>query len=126
MASLPDIVLDILAEPRSVKIVGTVKNHGMPNLVVISTVAVIDPETIAFGDICLGKTKENLLLTGKFTLTVIGSEKKAYQIWCRFVHFENETPRYRIWYAAIWQKMMMHLKGIAIAKVEKVCSVKQL
>lgn len=123
MAAIPDRVLDILAEPRSVKMVGTVNNSGVPNVVIISTVSVLNPETIAFADICLGKTKRNLQQNGKITVAVIGSEKEAYQIRCRFVHFEDRTPLYDLWRNAVWNRMKMELKGVAVAGVVNVCRV---
>jgi predicted pyridoxine 5'-phosphate oxidase superfamily flavin-nucleotide-binding protein len=120
MAAIPDRVLDILAEPRSVKMVGTVDNRGVPNVVIISTISVLNPETIAFADICLGKTKKNLQQNGKITVAVIGNEKEAYQIECRFVHFEDRTPLYDLWRNAVWNRMMMELKGVAVAGVVNV------
>jgi len=120
MAAIPDRVLDILAEPRSVKMVGTVNNSGVPNVVIISTVSVLNPETIAFADICLGKTKRNLQQNGKITVAVIGSEKETYQIRCRFVHFEDRTPLYDLWRNAVWNRMKMELKGVAVAGVVNV------
>jgi len=121
MAGIPDRILDILAEPRSVKMIGTVNNSGIPNVVVISTISVLDPETIAFADIALGKTKKNLERNGKLTVTVTGMEKEAYQIRCKFDHFETTTPLFDLWREVIWEKMMMDLKGVAIAKVTEVC-----
>jgi predicted pyridoxine 5'-phosphate oxidase superfamily flavin-nucleotide-binding protein len=120
MAAIPDRVLDILAEPRSVKMVGTVDNSGVPNVVIISTLSVLNPETIAFADICLGKTRRNLQQNGKITVAVIGSEKEAYQIECRFVHFEDSTSLYDLWRNAVWNRMKMELKGVAVAGVVSV------
>ena len=124
MPGIPDRVLDILAEPGSVKMVGTVDNKGAPNVVIISTVAVLDPERIAFADICLGKTKTNLQQNGKITVTVIGSEKEAYQIECRFVDFENKTPLFNRWYIPVRNRLGMdlnlELKAVAIARVVNV------
>jgi len=117
MAVIPDIVLDTLAEPGSVKMVGTADKEGKPNVVVITTIAVLDPETIAFADLRLGQTKVNLKKTGKLTVTVIGSNNQAYQILCRFVHFEDKTPLFDTWYNAVWEKVSIQLRGIAIAKV---------
>ncbi|HDL08634.1 MAG TPA: hypothetical protein ENG35_07865 [Desulfobacteraceae bacterium] len=120
MAVIPDIALDILAEPKSVKMVGTVNNEGVPNVVIISTISVLTPEKIAFADICLGKTKANLKQNGKLTITVIGSEKKAYQIKCKFIHFDKKTPIFGLWHEPIYQKTMMRLKAVAIANVIEV------
>ena len=117
MAVIPDRILDILAEPRSIKMVGTVDNNGVPNVIVISTLSVLNSETIAFADICLGKTRRNLQQNGKVTVAVIGVEKEAYQIECRFVHFEDRTPLFNLWRNAVWDKMKMDIKGVAIAGV---------
>jgi predicted pyridoxine 5'-phosphate oxidase superfamily flavin-nucleotide-binding protein len=121
MAVIPDNVLDILAEPESVKMLGTVNDLGVPNVVIISSLSVLTPEKIAFADVCLGKTKENLKQNGKLTIGVIGYEKKAYQIKCKFVHFDNRTALFESWYEAVYKRMMMmRLKSVAVANVIEV------
>ncbi|MBL0731233.1 MAG: pyridoxamine 5'-phosphate oxidase family protein [Desulfosarcina sp.] len=120
MPVIPDNVLDTLAEPGSVKMVGTVDKDGKPNVVVISTIAVLDPGTIAFADVLLGKTKDNLHKTGKLTVSVLGATGKSYQIKCRFVAFDNKSEMYDRWFEPVWQRMTLQLKGIAIAKVIEV------
>jgi len=120
MAIIPDIILDTMAEPDSVKMVGTVDQDGKPNVVMISTIAVLDLETIAFADLKLGKTKENLYNNGKLTLSVSNKTGKTYQIRCSFVAFDNKSEIYDRWFNAVWQRMSMQLKGVAIAKVIKI------
>ena len=124
MAVIPDIVIDMLAETSSVKMLGTVDDHGKPNVVAISTLSVIDPETLAFADLCLGKTKENLKSNGKLTISVIGPDQSAFQIQCRLIHFDTKSPMFDIWHSAVWDKMNMQLKGIAVAKVLHVMDAK--
>ena len=85
MTVIPDHVIDKLAETDSIKMVGTVDEYGKPNVVVISTLSVLDPETVAFADLCLGKTKKNLKNTAKLTISVMGTDKKAFQIQCKFI-----------------------------------------
>ncbi|MBL0700924.1 MAG: hypothetical protein JJV92_08590 [Desulfosarcina sp.] len=121
MAVIPDNVLDVLAEPESVKMLGTVNDLGVPNVVIISSLSVLTTEKIAFADVCLGKTKANLKQNGKLTIGVIGYEKKAYQIKCKFVHFDNRTSIFESWYDAVYERMMMmRLKSVAIANVIEV------
>ena len=122
MAILPDIVLDILAKPDSITMLSTVDEKGKPNVVIISTVAVIDLETIAFADMCLNQTKKNLKKTGKLTITVTDSQNKAYQIQCTFIHFDTKTPLFDRWHTAVWNKMKVQFRGVALAKVENVSS----
>ena len=120
MAIIPDVVLDAMAEPGSIKMVGTVDQDGQPNVVVISTIAVLDLETIAFADLKLGKTKENLYKNGKLTVSVSNETGKTYQLRCSFVTFDNKSDIYERWFNAVWQKMSIQLKGVAIAKVIKI------
>ena len=120
MTILPDTVLDALAESTSVTMASTVDSQGKPNTVVISTIAVVDLETLAFADACLGKTKVNLKETGKLTVTVVTSQGTAHQIQCTFVHFDNKTPLFDTWHEAVWQKMSIQIKGVGIAKVDNV------
>jgi len=120
MTILPDTVLDALADPASVTMVATVDGQGKPNTVVISTIAVIDLETLAFADACLGKTKANLRETGKLTVTVATTQGTAHQIQCIFIHFDTKTPLFDTWHDAVWNRMSIQIKGVAIAKVESV------
>ena len=120
MAIIPDIVLDAMAEPGSIKMVGTVDQNGQPNVVILSTIAVLDLETIGFADLKLGTTKTNLHKNGKLTLFVLSETGKTYQMKCSFVTFDNKSEIYDRWFNAVWQKMAMQLKGVAIAKVIKI------
>lgn len=126
MTIIPDIVLDTLAEPGSVKMMGTVDQKGKPNVVVISTIAVLDPETIAFADLKIGQTKKNLNKNGKLTIAVSGASGKTYQIRCRFIMFDDKSELFKRWFSAVWDKMAMFftggtsLKGVGIAKVIEV------
>ena len=120
MTLIPDCVIDTLAETNSIKMLGTVDDQKKPNVVAISTLSVLDPETVAFADLCLGKTKENLKKNPNLTISVIGSNKNAFQIQCQFIHFDTKSPMFDIWHDAVWKKMNMQLKGIAVAKVLRV------
>ena len=60
MAQMPKAVMDALADPGAMKMVGTVSSSGVPNAVIVNTMAALDPEAIAFADLRLGKTKANL------------------------------------------------------------------
>lgn len=124
MAVIPDYVIDKIAETDSIKMLGTVDEHGKPNVVIISTLSVLDPETVAFADLHLGKTKVNLNNTAKLTISVVGTDKKTFQIQCKFIHFDTKSPMFDIWHDAVWEKMNMQLKGIAVAKVIRVIETK--
>lgn len=120
MTILSDTVLDALADPASVAMLATVDGQGKSNTVVISTIAVVDLETLAFADACLGRTKANLKETGKLTVTVIAGQGPAHQIQCTFIHFDNKTPLFDTWHDAVWQKMSIQIKGVGLAKVENI------
>ena len=123
MAIIPDKALDILAEPESVKMVATTNKDGIPNVVIISTISVLDLETIAFADLCLGTTKKNLKQTGKLTVTVLGKDDKAFQIRCSFINFDNKSDLYDTWHIAVWNRMRLQLKAVALARVDDVIEI---
>lgn len=122
MAQMPKAVMDALADPGAMKMVGTVSSSGVPNAVIVNTMAALDPEAIAFADLRLGKTKANLNETGKLTVTVLRPNREAYQIKCSFQGFEETSPLAAEWNEMIYGRMRIQIKAVGIGKVEEVYS----
>lgn len=122
MAKMPKEVLDALADPIRLKTLATVNKAGVPNIVVVGTLAAMDEETIIFADLRLGKTKENLFDTGKFTVNVIGSDLSSYQIKGTFKEYQERTPLAEQWNEAVYSRIKMQIRGVVLGRVEEVYS----
>ena len=60
MVNIPREVIETLAAPDSAKMLATIDAKGIPNVVPVRSIVAIDPETIAFAELFIKKTKENL------------------------------------------------------------------
>ncbi len=67
MVNIPKEVMDVLSASDSAKMIATIDAKGIPNVVPIWFVAV-DPETIAFAEVFIIKTKKTLKRTSKLLL----------------------------------------------------------
>jgi len=122
MAQMPKKVMDALADPGAMKMVGTVNGSGVPNAVIVNTIAALNPETIAFADLRLGKTKDNLTDTGKMTVTILRPNREAYQVKCSFQSFDETSPLAAEWNEMIYSRMRIQIRAVGMAKVEEVYS----
>ena len=60
--------------------VATCNKDGIPNVVYIKYLKVIDDQTILITDNYLSKTRDNILNNGKIAFVVLDSNKGSYQI----------------------------------------------
>ncbi len=60
--------------------VATSNAQGVPNVVYIKYLKVIDDETILIADNYLKKTRENILNNGRIAFSVLDEDKGAYQL----------------------------------------------
>ncbi len=60
MVSIPKEVMDVLSASDSAKMLATVDAKGIPNVVPLWSIVAVDSETIAFAEVFIKKTKENL------------------------------------------------------------------
>ena len=70
MTKIPGEVMDALTNEQTLKFLATINSSGVLNAVIVATVSALDDETIIFANLKLGKTKENLLQTKKFTISI--------------------------------------------------------
>ena len=60
--------------------VATSSQDGVPNVVYISYLKVIDDQTVLIADNFLHKTRDNILSNGKIAFTVLDEKKGSFQI----------------------------------------------
>jgi len=122
VVEMPEAVVAALADPEALKVVATVSSAGVPNAVIVATVYPLDPKTIIFADLRLGKTKENLLQTKKFTVTVLTQNLESYQVKCAFGHFEERGDITDIIAERVFERVRLQPRGVVYGIVEEVYS----
>jgi len=79
MAQLPDTVKKAISKQELFP-VATSTSKGIPNVVYIKYLKVIDDQTILIADNYLNKTRDNILNNGKIAFAVLDDEKGSFQI----------------------------------------------
>lgn len=79
MAQLTDEVKKAISK-QEVFPVATSNQDGIPNVVYIKYLKVIDDQTVLIADNYLNKTRDNILNNGKITFVVLDDDKGSYQI----------------------------------------------
>lgn len=122
MVEMPEEVVAALADPEALKVVATISSAGVPNAVIVATVYPLDPKTIIFSDLRLGKTKENLFQTRKFTVTVLKQNLESYQIRATFSRFEERGNITDMIAERVFERTRIQPKGVVYGAVEEVYS----
>ncbi|GAB6275288.1 MAG: hypothetical protein STSR0004_21530 [Peptococcaceae bacterium] len=122
MAKMPKEVLDAVANEGVLKCLATINPTGVLNAVVVGTITALNEETIAFCDLKLGKTKDNLQQTKNFTVTVFTPQMQSYQLKCVFQEFQETGPLAEQFNEAVWSKIKMQIRAVGIGKVEEIYS----
>ena len=79
MAKIPDVVKKAISK-QELFCVATSSSKGIPNVVYIKYLKVVDDETILIGDNYLHKTRDNIVNNGKIAFAVLDEEKGSFQI----------------------------------------------
>ena len=122
MVKMPEEVMEIFNDWSASKAVATADAEGKLNVVPVRTFSVVDEETLAFGDVFLGKTKANLETTQKVAVTAFKGST-GYQIKGTFQEFLTSGPIFEEMKEAVKEKLKLDAKSAVILKVEEVYSV---
>ena len=122
MAVMPSEVYEAVKREDVLKCMATVDSSGIPNAVVVATVSAMDEETIIFANLKLGKTRENLLNTKKFTVNILTPEMESYQLKCKFLEFQEKGPLAEQVNEKVYSKIKMQISEVGIGKVEEIYS----
>ena len=113
--------MDILSASDSAKMLATVDAKGIPNVVPLWFVAV-DAETIAFAEVFIKKTKENLEKNKQVALAVFKGPMTGYQLKGTFSGFQTSGPVFDNFAKKSMETSKMHIKSVGIIKVTEVFS----
>ena len=111
--------MDVLSASDSAKMLATVDAKGIPNVVPLWFVAV-DPETIAFAEVFIKKTKENLEKNKQVAIAVFKGPMTGYQLKGTFSGFQTSGPVFDNFEKKSMETSKMHVKSVGIIKVTEV------
>ncbi len=120
MVSIPKEVIDILSAADSAKMLATVDDNGVPNVVPVWSIVAVDPETIAFAEIFIKKTKENLQKNKKVAIAVFKGPNVGYQIKGALAQFQTSGPIFENFAKKVKEDMKLDTKSVGIIKVDEV------
>ena len=123
MVKMPKEAMDMFNDPAASKVLATVDEKGVLNVVPIGTLSAISEETIAFAEVFAGKTKENLEKTKKAAATAFKIPPAGYQIKGTFAGFQTSGALFNKIGKAVKESLGMDIKRVGMIKVEEVYSV---
>jgi hypothetical protein len=100
----------------------TVDAKGVPNVVPVWSIVAVDAETIAFAEIFIKKTKENLEKNKKAAIAVSKGPMQGYQLKGTLVEFQTSGPIFENFSKKIKNDMKLDTKSVGIIKVTDVFS----
>ena len=122
MVKMPKEVEEMFGDWGAQKAVATADAEGRLNVVPVLTFSVLDEETLAFGDVFLGKTRANLEATKKVAVAA-WKGSKGYQVKGSFLGFQTAGAVFEEKKAAVKEKLKLEAKSVGLIKVEEVFSV---
>lgn len=122
MVNIPKEVSDVISSADSAKMMATVDSKSVPNVVPVWSVIAVDSETIAFAEIFIKKTKENLEKNKNVAIAVFKGPTTGYQLKGTFVGFQTSGPVFENFSQKIMAAMKMQIKSVGIIKVDAVYS----
>jgi hypothetical protein len=120
LTKIPKEVMDLLTAPDTAKMLATVDAKGTPNVVPVWSLRSADPETIAFAEIFIKHTKENLMSTKKAAIAVFKGPMVGYQLKGTFVGFQTSGPLFDGFAKALREQMKLQIKSVGLIKVDEV------
>ena len=119
MVVIPKNVIQLIASSDSSKMIATINVKGIPNVIPLWSIVVIDSQTIAFPDVFIKRTKENLIETKKVAIAVCKGNE-GYQLKGTFCEFKTSGPVFEEFAKNIMTAMKLQIKGVAIIKIDEV------
>ncbi len=98
----------------------TVDAKGIPNVVPMWSFVAVDPETIAFAEVFIIKTKENLETTKQVAIAVFKGPMTGYQLKGTFGGFQTSGPIFDNFAKKSMETTKMKIKSVGIIKVDPV------
>ena len=114
--------MDVLSASDSAKMLATADAKGIPNVVPVWSIVTVDLETIAFAELFIKKTKENLEKNKQVAIAVFKGPMTGYQLKGTFSGFQTSGPIFDNFAKKIMEAMKMQIKSVGIIKVTEVFS----
>jgi uncharacterized protein len=122
MVNIPKDVLEVLAASDSAKMIATTDAQGNPNIAPVWSISSVDAETIAFAELFIKHTKENLETTKKAAIAVFKGPTTGYQLKGTFAGFQTTGPIFEAFSKNVMAAMKLQIKSIGLIKVDAVYS----
>jgi hypothetical protein len=122
MVNIPKEVMDTLAAADSAKMLATIDAKGIPNVVPVGSITSVDPETIAFAEIFIKKTKENLENNKKVAIAIFKGPTTGYQVKGTFIGFQTSGPIFENFSKKVMEAMKLQVKSVGMIRVDAVYS----
>ena len=119
MVTIPKNVIDMIAAPDAPKMIATIDAKGIPNVIPLWSIVAIDPQTIAFADLFIKRTKENLMETKKVAIAVCKGNAGC-QLKGTFCEFQTSGPLFDEFSKKVMETMKMQIRSVGIIKVDEV------
>ena len=122
MVTIPKEVIDVLSASDSAKMLATVDAKGIPNVVPVWSIVTVDPETIAFAEVFIKRTKENLEENKQVAIAVFKGPMIGYQLKGTFSGFQTSGTVFDDFAKKSMEAMKIQIKSVGIIKVTEVFS----
>ena len=122
MVNIPKEVIDTLAAPDSAKMLATIDAEGVPNVVPVWSIVSVDSQTIAFAELFIKRTKENLENNKRVAIAVFKGPMTGYQLKGDFVGFQTTGHLFENFSKKIKEAMKLQIKSVGLIKVAAVYS----
>ena len=122
MVNIPKEVIDVLAAPDSAKMIATTDAQGTPNIAPVWSITAVDQETIAFAQLFIKRTKENLENNKKAAIAVFKGPTTGYQLKGTFTGFQTSGPIFETFSKNVMAAMKLQIKSVGLIKIDAVYS----
>ena len=112
--------MDVLSASDSAKMFATADAKGIPNVVPMWSFVAVDPETIAFAEVFIKRTKENLEKNKQVAIAVFKGPMTGYQLKGTFCGFQTSGPIFDNFAKKSMEAMKIQIKSVGIIKVTEV------
>lgn len=119
MANIPKEVVDVLKAPDSVKILVTADEKGVPNAVPVYSISPVNDDTVAFAEIMIIHSKQNLEKNKNASVTVFKAPATAYQLKGMFAGFQTSGPVFDT-FSKKMSERGMSIKSVGLIKINEV------
>jgi predicted pyridoxine 5'-phosphate oxidase superfamily flavin-nucleotide-binding protein len=100
----------------------TSDTKSLPNIAPVWSIVAVDPETIAFAELFIKRTKENLEKNKQVAIAVFKGPTTGYQLKGTFAGFQTSGPIFENFAKKIMEAMKLQIKSVGLIKVDAVYS----